>query len=127
MKLAGLGKLYTILYDDKMDVYRTEKQLNSDYTTIVNYTPDPVYTGIKCRISFESDDIASDSAVDSNPVRYNPKIFCERNVQLRAGDYVVVRRYADDRSVCRTYEGHIAEPSLYTTHQEVFLRIDKEA
>ena len=127
MKLAGLGKFLTILYDDRMDIYRTSAEINIDKTTVVFYDPSPLYKDVKCRLSFSSDDTGSDSEVDRNPVRSNPKLFCATDVDLQAGDYVVVRRYADDGSLKTTYEGRVAKPSWYSTHQEAVVRIDEGA
>lgn len=127
MKLAGLGKLFAILYNDRMDIYRTAKENNDDNTTNISYDATPLYTDIKCRLSFSSDDTGSDSQVDRNPVVFNPKLFCGAEVDLKAGDFVVVRRYADDGSVIKTYEGQVALPSWYSTHQEAFMRIDEGA
>ena len=127
MKLAGLGKLFAILYNDRMDIYRTVKEDNDDNTTNISYEPQPLYTDIKCRLSFSSDDTGADSEVDRNPVKFNPKLFCEAEVDLKAGDYVVVRRYADNGSVIKTYQGQVALPSWYSTHQEAFMRIDEGA
>ena len=127
MKLAGLGKLLALLYDDRMDIYRTGSEVNADNTTDISYEEEPLYKDIECRLSFSSDDTGSDSEVDRNPVRFNPKLFCKPGVDLKAGDYVVVRRYADDGSITWTYEGRVAKPSSYSTHQEAFLRIDEGA
>lgn len=127
MRLAGLGKLFAILYNDRMDIYRTAKDTNNDNTTDISYEPEPVYVDIQCRLSFSSDDTGSNSEVDRNPVRFNPKLFCKADVDLQAGDYVVVRRYADDGSVTKTYQGQVAQPSWYSTHQEAFIRIDEGA
>ena len=127
MKLAGLGKLFAILYNDRMDIYRTVKEDNDDNTTNISYEPQPLYTDIKCRLSFSSDDTGADSEVDRNPVKFNPKLFCEAEVDLKAGDYVVVRRYADNGSVIKTYQGQVALPSWYSTHQEAFMRSDEGA
>ena len=127
MKLAGLGKFYTVLYNDRMDIYRTVKENNDDNTTDISYDPKPLYTDIKCRLSFSSDDTGSDSEVDRNPVRFNPKLFCEAGVDLKAGDYVTIRRYTDSGSVAKTYQGQVALPSWYSTHQEAFVRIDEGA
>lgn len=127
MKLAGLGSFFAMLYNDRMDIYRTSEETNEDNTTDISYQPEPLYTDIQCRLSFSSDDTGSDSEVDRNPVRYNPKLFCKAEVDLRAGDYVVVRRYSDNGSVAKTYEGQVAQPSWYTTHQEAFMRIDEGA
>lgn len=127
MKLAGLGTLFTMLYDDRMDIYRTTAEANDDDTTDISYEPEPLHQDVKCRLSFSSDDTGADAEVDRNPVRFNPKLFCAMDVDLQAGDYVVVRRYADDGSVLMTYEGRAAQPSKYSTHQEAFMRIDEGA
>ena len=127
MRLSGLGKLFTMLYDDRMDIFRTSKQQDDDDTTSIAYEPDALYTDIRCRLSFSSDDSASDADIDRTPVRFSPKLFCESNVDLRAGDYVKVRRLSDDGSLMVTYEGPIAQPSKYSTHQEAFMRIDEGA
>ena len=127
MRLTGLGTLYTILYDDRMDIYRTVKESNDDDTTNISYEPAPLYTDIKCRLSFSSDDTGSDSEVDRNPVKFSPRLFCTADVDLQAGDYIVVRRYTDSGSVAQTYQGQVAKPSWYSTHQEAFVRIDEGA
>lgn len=127
MKRAGIGKFFTMLYDDRMDIYRTAKTGNNDDTTDISYNPTSLYSNIPCRLSFSSDDTGADSEVDRNPVRFSPKLFCAPTVDLKAGDYVVVRRYADNGSIMMTYEGPVAMPSRYSTHQESLLRIDEGA
>ena len=127
MKLAGLGSLFAMLYNDRMDIYRTTKDDNDDNTTSIAYNPVPLYKDVKCRLSFSSDDTGSDSEVDRNPVRFNPRLFCGADVDLKAGDYVVVRRHDDSGAVMKTYEGQVSLPSWYTTHQEAVLRIDQGA
>lgn len=127
MKLAGLGSLFAVMYNDRMDIYRTAKETNEDSTIDVSYEPTPLYSDVACRLSFNSDDTGSDSEVDRNPVKLSPKLFCKPDVDLKAGDYVVVRRYANNGSVAKTYEGTVALPSWYSTHQEAFMRIDEGA
>ena len=127
MRLAGFGKLHAILYNDRMDIYRTVKEDDDDSTTSISYDPKPKYKDIKCRLSFSSDDTGSNAEVDRNPVQFNPKLFCGADVDLKAGDFVVVRRYTDEGTVAKTYQGQIALPSWYSTHQEAFVRIDEGA
>lgn len=127
MKLAGLGKLFAILYNDRMDIYRTGKSTNDDTTIDISYEPKPLYENVPCRLSFSSDDTGADSEVDRNPVRFNPKLFCNAEVDLQAGDYIEVRRYSDNGSIIKTYKGQVALPSWYPTHQEALVRIDEGA
>lgn len=127
MKLAGLGKFYTMLYDDRVDIYRTAKDTNDDQSTDIFYEQEPLYRDVPCRLSFSSDDRGADSAVDMNPVQFNPKLFCGPDQDLKAGDYLVIRRYSDQGRLCATYQGMVSMPSWYTTHQEAFVRIDEGA
>ena len=127
MRLAGLGKLFAMMYDDRMDIYRTAKSNNDDDTTDISYNPEPLYQDIPCRLSFSSDDTGSDSEVDRNPVAFSPKLFCAADVDIKAGDYVTVRRLSDEGVVMRTYKGQVAMPTWYATHQEVFVRVDEGA
>lgn len=127
MRLEGLGSLLSILYNDRMDIYRTQRRANDDTTIDISYEPTPLYTDVSCRLSFSSDDTGADAEVDRNPVRFNPKLFCSSRVDLRAGDYVKIYRMADDGSVMSEYEGTVAKPSKYSTHQEAFVRIDEGA
>ena len=127
MKLAGLSKLFTMLYSDQMDIYRTRKDENNDSTTSITYQPEPMYKDVACRLSFNRSDTTPYSEVDRNSVVFNPKIFCSLDVDLLAGDYVVVHRIADDGSVTMLYEGMVAKPAKYPTHQEATIRINEGA
>lgn len=126
MKLAGLGRLYAILYDDTIVVYRTVQGLNEDGTVSSSYAREFICK-VAGRVSFDSDDKAADSEVDRNPVAFNPKLFCAPDVDLKAGDYVEVLREADNGEWEITYKGVIAMPSKYSTHQEAFFRVDEGA
>ena len=127
MRLAGLGSLVALMYTDRMDIYRTTNKSNDDDTTDISYDPKPLHTEVKCRLSFSRDDTGADSEVDRNPVRFDPKIFCGADVDIKAGDFVTIRRCADDGTVVHTYHGQVAMPSWYSTHQEAFVRIDEGA
>ena len=127
MNLAGLGNFFAMLYNDRMDIYRTAREDNQDTTVNISYSPEPLYTDIKCRLSFSSDDTGSDTEVDRTPVRLSPKLFCGADVDIKAGECIVVRRYTDKGEVSKTYQGQVALPSWYTSHQEVFVRIDEGA
>lgn len=127
MKLAGLGKLYAIMYDDRMDVQRYVKHKNDDGTTQVDLDPTPIATDVPCRISFTHSDMPKDKDVDMDKIDFSPKVFCAPTVDLKAGDVVVIRRYSDDGQILHTYTGSLAMPSWYATHQEANIDIDEGA
>lgn len=126
MKLAGVGKLYSILYDDKIVIYRTTTADEDDGSTSMTYSSTPV-AEVPGRISFSSDDRSSDKDVDRSPVLFYPKIFCSPHADLRAGDFVKVYRHADSDEWEMVYKGTLAMPSRYSTHQEAFIRVDEGA
>lgn len=127
MKLRGLGKLYSILYDDQMDVTHWDEGENDDETIDVFKPREPDIKDVKCRISFGHDDLPTDKDVDRDLINFTPKVFCDPEVDLRPGDYIVVRRYSDDGTILHTYMGKIGLPSWYSTHQEAYFHIDEEA
>lgn len=127
MKLAGLGKLYAILYDDRMDVTHYDEGANDDETIDVFKPKEPAITDVKCRVSFGHDDLPTDRDVERDLVHFTPKIFCAPDVDLRPGDYIVARRVSDDGTILHTYHGKIGLPSWYSTHQEAYFYIEEEA
>lgn len=127
MKLAGLGKLYSILYDDKMDIRRYVKHKNEDGTTQTDLDMTPIATDVPCRVSFGHDDLPTDQKVDMDKINFTPKIFCACTVDLMAGDVITARRYSDDGTIIHTYEGSVGLPSWYSTHQEAYFHIDEGA
>ena len=64
MKLSGMGVFLTMLYDDRFDIYRTDKRSNEDSSTDIFYQETPKYADVPGRLSFSSDDTGSDTAVD---------------------------------------------------------------
>lgn len=112
-----------LLYTDKMEVYRHTNGLNADGTTITNLPKKSIYTNIPCRISFSRTvDSPSDKAINRNPISEIPKIICDIDVDIKAGDFVIVTR---NNKV--TYKGLLGLPNMYENHQEAMLDIRSDA
>lgn len=72
MKLSGMGVFLTMLYDDRFNIYRTDKRANEDSSTDIFYQETPKYADVPGRLSFSSDDTGSDTAVDETPISTTP-------------------------------------------------------
>lgn len=127
MRIGGLGLMYTLLYDDRMDVYRHEETKNEDGTTDVNIEEIPLYTNVPCRLSFEYRDLKNDGIRGTDAIRYMPKVFCRKEVDIRPGDFIVLTRYSDDGTISRVFRGHLGDSAWYSTHQEAILGIEEYA
>ena len=77
MKISGFSGIITTMFTDKMDITRYIEVTNSDGTTETALPATPLYTDVRCRISFVSEESPKDGTVDDNPVKTTPKIFCK--------------------------------------------------
>lgn len=127
MKLGGFSGIVGSMFDDKMDINRYQDTLNDDGTTDTKMSETPIHKNISCRVSFSTDESPRDSQVDDVPIKNVPKIFCGLNVDIRAGDFVTVRRFGDDGSVIATYSGKVGLPSVFATHKEALFSIERSA
>lgn len=127
MKLGAFSGIITTMFTDKMDITRYVEQENPDGTTETTLPDVPLYTDVSCRISFVSEESPKDGAVDDNPVKNTPKVFCKIDTDVQAGDYITLRRIGDDGSVMATFSGQIGLPSIYPTHKEALFLIKESA
>ena len=125
MRFGNLGLLYTMIYDDRMDVYRHTDIVNEDGTNYTNIEEEPLYTNIPCRISFEYRDLKNDGPSEADKISYMPKVFCLPEVDLKPGDYVIITRYTDNKDHTRVFKGHLGDPAWYSTHQEAIVGIEE--
>lgn len=100
-------------YEDVAEVRRTVEVAEGSITETV---PDAViYGSIACALSAGSD--SSHQTGAQNSLRYDAKIFCAPELDIRAGDDVRVRRFGRERRF-----SVVGVPFLYATHQEVKVR-----
>lgn len=123
MRLGDFSGIITTMFTDKMDINRYVDVTNSDGTTETKMPDNPLYVDVNCRISFVSEEKPNAAEVDDNPVKTTPKIFCKTTADVRAGDYITVRRLDDDGNILATFSGQIGLPSVYLTHKEALFLI----
>lgn len=127
MKLGGFAPIIASMFTDKMDISRYVDSENTDGTTDTKLSETPVYINIPCRISFATDENPRDKEVDDVPLKNVPKIFCKLDTDIKAGDFITVRRYNDNGEVIATYAGKVGLPSVFITHKEALFSIERSA
>jgi hypothetical protein len=87
--------------------------------TITSPEPVPVHENIPCKVSKKTISPVSSSEI-ANTIKYEPVLFINPNIEIKAGSRIVVTQH----EVTREYE-RSGEPFPYVTHQEIVLqRID---
>lgn len=119
MKLSSFGKLLSPTYTDKLSINRFIEVTNPDGTIGMGLPKEPVYSDVRCRISFNISDNPETTKEDSNPIYLQIKIFCSPNEDIQKGDILVANRIGDDGEVLESYNGIANLPFKYVTHQEV--------
>lgn len=111
---------------DKMSINRYVSSKAADGTTINVLPEQPLYSDIKCRVSFSGADTSDGTDTDSNPLHQRVKIFCPPEVDLQKGDFIVAQKM-NGEVVIGTYEGQSGMPMVYVTHQEAILIMTGDA
>ena len=87
--------------------------------TIVSPEPVPVHENIPCKLSKKTISSADGGEV-ANTIKYEPVLFINPDIEIKAGSNIVVTQHGITREYIRS-----GEPFVYDTHQEIALqRID---
>lgn len=127
--LRRFSPYLTLLYHDRMDIYPTVESEDEDGAFQNKHSEVPQETNVPCRISLSNKD-TSDNSSPYEKIQFNPIIFCGIDVNVSAGDKVVVRRCHSDGTVYATYEGLLAltgQPNTWETHKEFELTMEGDA
>lgn len=130
ISLGALGKLYEILYADRMDITSIVNDEDEDGATVTGYPTTPQQIDVPCRISLSAMDSPKEKTELYNTVKTKPVIFCRPDVNIKAGDKITVRRLKPDGTVYETYSGMLAisgRPNKYETHQQFELTMEGDA
>ena len=122
MNLSFISPLLSSMYTDRLTVKRVAKVTNPDGTTGIGKNKTEVYTDVKCRISFESEDNSINTKEDTNPKSIRTKVFCDTNLDIKKGDTLIVQKMAEDAvTILATYQGLAGLPCKFVSHQEVLI------
>lgn len=87
--------------------------------TIVSPEPVPIHENKPCKLSKKTIS-AADGGEVANTIKYEPVLFINPDIEIKAGSNIVVTQHGVTREYIRS-----GEPFVYDTHQEIVLqRID---
>lgn len=102
-------------YFHKMSVSRAGSGDSWDGDSTLTYAPVPLLQLITCAFSQSNRNTANASQTTAaNTITYNPKIFCDPSLDIRAGDRITVNY---GTRVIGTFQA--SEPYIYDSHQEI--------
>ena len=127
MRLSDFSGIISTLFTDKMSINRYQERKNSDETIDTILQDIPLYSEVPCRLSFASRENPEDNEIDDVPIKISPKIFCKRDVDIKAGDFITVHRFDDDGNITASYSGKVGLPSVFMTHKEVMFTIEESS
>ena len=130
MKFPNVASKLALLWTDRMDVYFVEEEVSPSGETIRKYSTLPALKDQICRISFPNPDKAVPFNDMQESVLSDPKVICDRSLDIPAGSRIEVRRLSSSGDVYQSFEGLVlksANPSKYESHQEFFLNMFGDA
>lgn len=113
-----------LMYKDKCDIFKFEKQVNPNGSKSTIQTKVPVYADVPCKISFNDRiwDTFHHNAMDTTPYQKQPKIFMEVEYKIKPGYYFIATRFDEGTNeIIAQYEGQCGLPQVFLSHQELLL------
>lgn len=120
-----------LLWLDEAHIYRSEVITDEDTQTTQSIYPDePTFIISECMLSLSNRNKANDTAFSVGEEDFEfqeviPKLFCDPNIEILAGDRLKVFRKDSVGNVYAIYTLHPAEmgrPNQWVTHQEIECR-----
>lgn len=84
--------------------------------TIVSPEPVPIHENIPCKLSKKTIS-AADGGEIANTIKYEPVLFINPDIEMKAGSKIVITQHGVTRQFKRS-----GEPFVYDTHQEIVLQ-----
>lgn len=106
-------KAIEMTYDDTCEVIRSiEKEIGY----ITKQEEQTVYTAVPCALSTGNSSTRQTETV--NNIEYDVKIFLAPEIEIKAGDKIVVDRLGKRKIKYK----NVGEPAIYETHQELMAK-----
>ena len=115
----------SVLWNDRMDVYRSETYTDANGFTKVGFPQTPQEVDKACHASLLIEDPIEGQDVEKS-IR-QVQVFCDNALNVPAGCKVVVRRMRSNGSILREYSGTRSEtndPNTYHGHQAFILELE---
>lgn len=115
-----------LMYHDKCDIYKYEKQTNPNGSKSTVKQKVPVHIDTPCKISFSlrTWDTFTHKNMDTTPYEKQPKIFLENKYKVLPGFYIEAHKCdPDTKQILFTYKGQAGLPQVCWSHQEILLDV----
>lgn len=119
MNLGQFKSCYDLLYSDSLTVKRHQSITNDDGSKGITTNPIPVYSAVKCRLSYPQPNMTEAVIQDKNEAYIVYDIFCDNTYVIKKGDRLEVTKGIQGRTVVLT--GVAGEPEVLDTHQRITL------
>lgn len=125
INLRGTGKLLEqLLYGDSMSVYRYKKAEKEDGSTYTKLAEEAEIKEVPCKISFSQKDNSEITSIENN-ITIVITIFTSLDHDIKAGDFIEVKRVDPVTKTITKVKGNAGEPNRLENHQ-VFELLKKE-
>lgn len=114
-------------YFDLFDINRRTKVVEADGSTKFSFPSEPLYSDVKCSISYKMIDNPNSEEVAKNPQVSIIEIFTDKNVDVVKGDTIVAHKYDWGGNLLKTYKGIANEAVVYPTHKQIQIAITGNA
>jgi len=108
---------------DEIDIGRSTLITLPDGSPTVTDPKIPIYTNVKCHLSFNSTDNPDPVSVGSVPIIMSITINCPIGVDLQNADYIMARKLAADGTVLEEYQGTIGAPATSQSRQSAVMEM----
>lgn len=95
---------------DEIDIGRSAVITLPDGSITVTDDTTPIYTNVKCHLSFNSTDNPDPATVGANPIITSIEINCPVSVDLRDSDRIWARKLDASGNVLESYTGKCGMP-----------------
>ena len=121
MQLPDLRDVHALLYNDKMNVFRTDSEPN-EYG-IVSQERKKIIEEQPCKLSMytsSKEDNPGDDSIYYRKANSVVKIFLSPNIKIIQGDWIdVYRKRVDNDEYELFFRGLANKPNVHSSHQEV--------
>lgn len=114
MDISKYSKYLSVLYTDKMTIYRTIETKDIDGST--RQIPSQIIAdNVPCRLSFKNKDSALAKDQYANDIELSINVFCNSEIDIKKGDFVKVYR-----TETIIYQGRAGLPNIFPGHHTEF-------
>lgn len=113
LDLSGAARGLRLLYVDVASIFRATEAIRPNGTSEITYVL--IQDGVACRLSQPTKQPKEQNEPEPT-IKRDADLFCDKTVDIRAGDKVLVKKEGDER------EYYVGDVFTYASHLEVALQ-----